>query len=389
MTHLIRLTKSVLAGGLLALLVTGCSTLESVPKPFAKLKNVPKASRANPAVRIMGLWQPGEGDGIDGTVGRGFVGQIYFFTGQSESPVAVDGDVRVYVFDDIGTPEQQKKPIHQFDFKDGAWQGYQSESAIGPCYNIYVPYTRKGGLAAQCQLRMRLTRPDGSQLFSEMTEVELAGIARENSVMKRLRETPEYDLNPESQEEWRAQAHTIGIQKAGQLQRIAEEVQDSNAQDFVPQSPQRSRNDAPPLAPRTPRAKPKASSDREAEIQRLEQKLIELHRQRSQKPREMAPPQDARQLTPQAEFRQLSSSRHFPDAEGSSHQIQQLSFKPVPRREQPVQPALYQRLHYEQPQYEQHSSQPQYETYPPSRVSYPEQSGVSRADELRAILGAQ
>ena len=384
-----QLMKHVLAGGLLALLATGCSTLESVPKPLSKLKNVPKATRANPAVRIMGLWQPGEGDGIDDTVGRGFVGQIYFFTGRSESPVAVDGDVRVYVFDDVGTPEQQKKPIHQFDFKDGAWQGYQSESAIGPCYNIYVPYTRKGGFAAHCQLRMRLTRPDGSQLFSEMAEVQLAGIARENSVMKRLRETPEYDLNPESEEEWRAQAHTIGIQKAGQLQRIANEVEDPYQQDFVPQSTKRSRNDAPTLAPRTPRAKPQAGSDREAEIQRLEQKLIELHRQRSQKPREMAPPQDARQLTPQAEFRQLSSSRHIPDsAEGSGHQIQQLSFKAVPRREQSVQPALSQQPRYEQPQYEQQVSQPQYETYPPSGVSYPEQGSVSRGDELRAIRGA-
>jgi len=378
--------KHVLAGGMLALLVTGCSTLESMPKPLAKLKNVPKATRANPAVRIMGLWQPGEGDGIDGTVGRGFVGQIYFFTGQSNSPVAVDGDVRVYVFDDVGTPEQRKKPIHQFDFKDGAWQGYQSESAIGPCYNIYVPYTRKGGFAADCQLRMRLTRPDGSQLFSEMTEVQLAGIARENSVMKRLRETPEYDLNPESEEEWRAQGHTIGIQKAGQLQRIASEVEDPYAKN-VP-SMERSRNDAPTLAPRTPRAKPQAGSHREAEIQRLEQKLIELHRQRSQKPRELAPPQDARQLAPQAQFRQLSSSRHIPDhAEESAHQIQQLSFKAVPRREQSARPALYQQPRYEQPQYEQHSSQPQYETYPPSGVSYPEPGGVSRGDELRAILG--
>lgn len=378
-----QLMKHILAGVLLAILATGCSTLESVPNSLTKLKNAPKATRTNPAVRIMGLWQPGEGDGIDGTVGRGFVGQIYFFTGQSESPVVVSGDVRVYVFDDAGTPDQQKKPIHQFDFKDGAWQGYQSESAIGPCYNIYVPYTRKGGFAAHCQLRMRLTRPDGSQLFSEMTEVQLAGIPRENSVMKRLRETPEYDLNPDSEEEWRAQAHTIGIQKAGQLQRIVNEVEDPYAKG-IPTS-NRPVNDAAALVSRTPRAKPQSSSDREAEIQRLEQKLIDLHRQRSQKPRKMAAPKDARQLTPPAESRQRSSLQHIQDSsEGSSHQIQQLSFNAVPRREQSVQ-----RGQYHLPRNEQPSSQPQYETYPPSGVSYQEQSGVSRADELRSILGVE
>ena len=370
MTRFIRITTPLFASCLLGLLMTGCTTLESVTMPFSKEKSVAKATLKNPAIRIMGLWQPGEGDGLDGTNGRGFAGQIYFFTAKSSTPVAVDGDVRVYVFDDLGSTEEQKKPIHQFDFKDGAWQAYQSESAIGPCYNIYVPYTRKGRLEAECHLRLRLTRPDGSQLFGEMNEVQLDGIARENSVVKRLRSTPEYDLNPDSERDWGAQAETIGIQKAGQFQRAPDEGPTGHpeARNLVPVTQHDSvQKPSPILNPRTPRSRPRSTEEREAEILRLEQKLIELHQQRRETPRELAPPQNAQEITPQAQFRELSSSRNIPDRQESEfdQSIQQLSFEAVPARREP----------------------PQYDSY--ERAQHSQAGPVSRADELRTILGVE
>ncbi|MFP6762493.1 MAG: hypothetical protein VB858_02705, partial [Planctomycetaceae bacterium] len=151
---------SLLPAVLLGLTLAGCSTLEPAKLPLLKSRPVSHATAVSPAIRILSLWQPGEGDGLDGIQGRGFVGQIYFFTGDSPTPVAVDGDVRIFVFDNLGTPEEQKTPIHQFDFHSGGWQGYQTESALGPCYNVYVPYTRKGQHEADCGLRIRLSRPD-------------------------------------------------------------------------------------------------------------------------------------------------------------------------------------------------------------------------------------
>ena len=380
MKNLIHISNPLLASGLLGLLMTGCTTLDSVTVPdsvkvpFSKGKSVPTATLQNPAIRVMGLWQPGEGDGLDeGATGRGFVGQIYFFTGKSATPVAVDGDVRVYVFDDVGTLQEQKKPLHQFDFNDGAWQGYQSESAIGPCYNVYVPYTRKGNMEAKCHVRLRLKRPDGTQLFSELTEVQLDGIPRESSVMKRLRTTPEYDLNPDSEREWRAQAETIAIQKAGQFQRVPDEGQShAAAQSLLPQMPGRKpaagqKHEAPTLTPRTPVSKPQSAIHREAQIRQLEQKLIELHQQRRETPRELAPPQNAQEITPQAQFRELSSSRNIPDRQESEfdQSIQQLSFEAVPARREP----------------------PQYDSY--ERAQHSQAGPVSRADELRTILGVE
>lgn len=398
MKSFIPISTPLFASAFLGLLMTGCTTLKSVgvpdavKAPFGESRSVPRATLDNPAIRVMGLWQPGEGDGLnEGATGRGFVGQIYFFTGKGATPVTVDGDVRIYVFDDLGTLQEQKKPIHQFDYNDGAWQGYQSESAIGPCYNVYVPYTRRGNLEAKCHLRLRLTRPDGTQLFSELTEVQLDGIPRESSVMKRLRTTPEYDLNPESEQQWHAQAETIAIQKAGQFQRVAEKASERRPserrppQDFLPttlpdrrESPARSRRDEdslPTLSPVTPQprseqpARPLQSADREAEIRRLEQKLIELHRNRSQAPRELAPPPDATPIHQQAAFRQLSS----PGNRATGPESARRNPNALPQYTEP-----------------QRESSVRYISFRPAGVqeeAAQEERELSPADELRAALG--
>lgn len=361
MTQLI--SRSAITGLLLvSFAVTGCSTWKSSKVPFSKEKPVVRATVDRPAIRVMGLWQPGEGDGIDGTTGRGFVGQVYFFTADSPSPVAVDGDVRVYVFDDAGTPEEQKTPLHQFDFNEGSWQGYETTSALGPCYNVYVPYTRKGLFEADCSIRLRLTRPDGSNLFSEMTAVHLQGVAREDSVAKRLRATPEYDLNAPSQHEWQGQATTIGIQKGGRLERVSNDEQ-AAAQTYFQQSRvsrgrqnggQIPQSQLTPSQSPTPDLNQTLDLNQQEQIRTLEQKLIELHAKRNQSPqrnvtepdrsfdpqatdpqltppRQFEPPSDVQQATPQAQFQRLSSTRHIPEiveyAEPAPASIQTLPYE--------------------------------------------------------------
>src|SRR4029077_4333933 len=72
----------------------------------------PKSGPKNPVVRVLGLWQPTEG--ISGNKqSRGFSAQVLFFSQNIDIPAQVDGEVRVYVFDDQGPPEEVAKPIHE------------------------------------------------------------------------------------------------------------------------------------------------------------------------------------------------------------------------------------------------------------------------------------
>ncbi len=161
---------------ILLLSTVGCSTLD-----WGKWKKSEfvEASAKNPASEVFCIWQPAEGKDMKGMPTRGFAGQILFFTRSSPAPVAVEGDVRVYVFDDQGTEEERSKPIHQFDFPALAWNSYLQKSNIGVGYHLFIPYTRKGHHEARCTLRVRFAPKDGSAIYSEAADVTLNGTKKE------------------------------------------------------------------------------------------------------------------------------------------------------------------------------------------------------------------
>ena len=150
------------------------------------------ANARSPAYRALSVWQPAEGWGVDNRPTRGFAGQIYFFTKDvhkkkdGNAPVAVRGEVRIFVFDDQGTPEEQSRPIHQFVFEDGVWDKYLYDTQLGPAYNIFIPYTRKGYHKAECALRVRLTPPDGPVIYSKMVNVSLPGTTKTDTNEKSI-----------------------------------------------------------------------------------------------------------------------------------------------------------------------------------------------------------
>lgn len=163
---------------LLCLSACGCASggLLKVGK-----KDFPRSGPENPVVQVLALWQPANGTGLDGKACRGFAGQIMFLTHKSSIPAEVDGDIRVYVFDDQGTREEQTRPFHQFDFPGEVWKTYLQLGQLGPSYGLFIPYTRKGRQEAQCSLRVRYTAPDGRVAYSEMLTVELPGVKKVNS----------------------------------------------------------------------------------------------------------------------------------------------------------------------------------------------------------------
>ncbi len=154
----------------LLLTTVGCATLNLSNMDLRSRK----ATARNPALRVICLWEPAEGRDPKGVPCQGFAGQILFLTNTS-LPVSVDGDIRVYQFDDQGTPAEQAKPLHQFDFDSGAWAKHYSYGTLGPAYNVFIPYMRRGAYDATCALRVRLTPKHGPVVFSEMTSIDLLG----------------------------------------------------------------------------------------------------------------------------------------------------------------------------------------------------------------------
>lgn len=161
----------------LAGLCSGCAELTMFS--FAGRHKLVESSTRNPVVELICLWEPGEGQGLDGLPTRGFVGQLLFITAGNPQPAKVHGDVRIYVFDDQGPPEEQAKPLHQFDFAADAWNTYLREANIGASYQLFIPYTRKTAQQVNCSLRVRYTpSAGGSPVYSKMASVVLPGRTR-------------------------------------------------------------------------------------------------------------------------------------------------------------------------------------------------------------------
>ncbi len=156
---------------------SGCTTTSLFSK-FTHKQKFPKATAENPAMRCLCLWEPSEGTGVDNMPARGVSGQIFFFTRGGASAVEVDGDVRIFLFDDQGSAEAQAQPIHQFDFLAGSWKAHLTSTQFGPAYQLFVPYSRKGRHHTELALRVRLTPSNGSPLYSDIANVVLPGYER-------------------------------------------------------------------------------------------------------------------------------------------------------------------------------------------------------------------
>lgn len=214
-----RSALTVCAGWLLFAGV-GCATLNLAHMDWRSRK----ATARNPAIRVVCLWEPAEGRDPKGVPCQGFAGQILFLNSKS-LPVTVEGQVRIYLFDNQGSSEDQSKPVHQFDFDSGSWAQHYSYGTLGPAYNVFIPYTRRNISEATCDLRLRLTPDAGPVVFSDMTSIELLGFNKGKPVSKpsindpRVEETVPEDLTSVNQ---RRRTTTIALDGSGSTQKPME-----------------------------------------------------------------------------------------------------------------------------------------------------------------------
>lgn len=169
------MTRTLLGLSLAAVVWTsGCA---SMSLPFGGPKSdIVHATAANPIMETMTLWEAGEGRGIDNLPTRGFAGQVLFFTYKDPSPAMVTGNVTVYVFDNLGSDEDQSRPLWQHTFTPEQWNALSVQTNLGTAYQLFVPYTRKGQHEAHCSVRIKFEPADGGPpVYSKMTNVKLDG----------------------------------------------------------------------------------------------------------------------------------------------------------------------------------------------------------------------
>ena len=166
-------SKLMRSASLILVAAVGCQT------PLIKDATAEKkANDFSQVTEIVCLWEPSDGIRPDGSAARGIAGQLMFFEHGKNTPVKVDGVVKIYQFDDFGTPEEQARPIHTFTFDSVAWNVHLAESTLGPAYNVFIPYMRKHPYETTSAVRVRFEPANGSTAYSSLASVTLPGAPR-------------------------------------------------------------------------------------------------------------------------------------------------------------------------------------------------------------------
>jgi hypothetical protein len=159
---------------LMAALLPGCASITNV----IEARSIPVAGPRNPVVDVACIWQQGEGRDQRGMPCRGFCGQFMFQTRADKKPAIVNGAVTIYVFDNVGTPEEQAKPFEVFNFTAQEWATFARKTNLGMSYQLFVPYTRPGGREAECSLRVKYVPTDSNTpLFSQAENITMKGLS--------------------------------------------------------------------------------------------------------------------------------------------------------------------------------------------------------------------
>lgn len=190
------MSRSISATTLIAAIcicATGCSTPGSFLRNSGTMITDPGRLVGNPrceknVARIVTIWEPSSGKGLDDRNARGFAGQVLFFGPGCETGGRVRGKVLIYQYDSYDK-ESEDDPIllHTFAFEPDAWDAHRTEGTLGHSYSVFVPYMNRHRDQVNCALKVELIMEDGRRVSSQETEVLLPGRNTANMAAARTR----------------------------------------------------------------------------------------------------------------------------------------------------------------------------------------------------------
>jgi len=174
--RIIYLAKAYFMGlvALVIALTSGCTPFDLHEKIFADIEEVPPTPD-----RIVAMWtdtvmyQPGK------PAIRGFGARIFFYGGEEDDPIEVDGSLTVYAFDAeqyvTGLPLPEKK----FVFTPEQFVTHHSKSKAGHSYSVWLPWSEVGGPSRHISLIARYEGRVGGVVVSDPSRTVLPGIQNE------------------------------------------------------------------------------------------------------------------------------------------------------------------------------------------------------------------
>jgi hypothetical protein len=152
----------------------GCSSMK-LPSPSeldVSLKGVKKKRPTS----IIAFWKPAYQTIPNGKPIRGFGGRLQFINDEKKTtPLRVEGDLTVYVFDASVDDPEKTKPLRIYEFLAQDLSDHYTKSDLGHVYDFWIPIDEIGNEEQQLCLISRFDGVDGNLIFSDHNYIHLPG----------------------------------------------------------------------------------------------------------------------------------------------------------------------------------------------------------------------
>jgi hypothetical protein len=146
------------------------------PKIWPNSQPKIKESRYPIPVKMAVIWSPAVFNQVGKQSTRGFGGRLYFYDHKNE-PVAVEGQLVVYVYNDSSPGGENKTPEKKFAFTPEQFTQHYSPTQLGASYSIWVPWDPVGSPQVQLTLIPIFTSAGGQLVIGESAHNMLPGPA--------------------------------------------------------------------------------------------------------------------------------------------------------------------------------------------------------------------
>lgn len=155
-------TASILLTATASLLtLVGCTAVPTMSAPDLEWMKQLSGNDEGPPEQLVAMWTDAslKKPGASATT-RGFGGRIYFYDGKKHS-VKAEGELVVYAFVEKDRQVPSKLADRKFIFtREELEQNYQ-KTALGHCYDIWLPWTQESDQAVSVSLLPALKMADG------------------------------------------------------------------------------------------------------------------------------------------------------------------------------------------------------------------------------------
>jgi len=157
-----------------AVLLAGCATLGKPSKGTGDPLSGMKKRATGVPVKMAAIWSPAVLNRPGEPPMRGFGGRLYFYDAENR-PVAVEGQLMVYAYDDSNPYSNGKTADRKFAFTPEQFAQHYSPTELGDSYSIWIPWDAVGQPQVEVSLVPILTTTSGQLVMGQPSRALLPG----------------------------------------------------------------------------------------------------------------------------------------------------------------------------------------------------------------------